>query len=109
MLLRSCSARSRKIPSRTTRRHTSNTRMLWITSCSLSNVRASPPHANHATDVYSDEKNEKSKQLIRSKVAEYLARAETLKDHLSQSQEKRAKKAIGVNGGSGGTGSGGKK
>ena len=47
--------------------------------------------------------------MIRSKVAEYLARAETLKDHLSQAQEKRAKKAIGVNGGSGGTGGGGKK
>ncbi|KZT08978.1 AAA-domain-containing protein [Laetiporus sulphureus 93-53] len=55
------------------------------------------------------EKNEKSKQLIRAKVQEYLARAETLKDHLSQAQEKRAKKAIGVNGMSGGTGAGGKK
>ncbi|CCM03715.1 uncharacterized protein FIBRA_05861 [Fibroporia radiculosa] len=55
------------------------------------------------------EKNEKSKQLIRSKVVEYLARAETLKDHLTQSQEKAAKKAIGVNGSSGGIGPGGKK
>lgn len=83
--------------------------MLWTTSCSPSNVRVPPPYADHATDGYPDERNEKSKQLIRSKVAEYLARAETLKDHLSQSQETRAKKAIGVNGWSGGTGPGGKK
>lgn len=55
------------------------------------------------------EKNEKSKLLIRSKVNEYLARAETLKDHLSQSQEKRTKKAIGANGMNGGTAGVGKR
>lgn len=55
------------------------------------------------------EKNEKSKLLIRSKVNEYLARAETLKDHLSQSQEKRARKALGANGMNGGAAGGGKK
>lgn len=54
------------------------------------------------------EKNEKSKLLIRSKVNEYLARAETLKDHLSQSQEKRARKALGANGMNGGAAGGGK-
>ena len=31
-----------------------------------------------------DEKNEKSKSFIRSKVNEYLARAETLKQHLGE-------------------------
>ena len=90
-------------------RHTSCILMPSTTSCSHSNVRPTSPHAYYATDQCLDERNEKSKQLIRSKVAEYLARAETLKDHLSQDQEKRAKKAIGVNGGSGGTGGGGKK
>ncbi|KAL6305600.1 AAA-domain-containing protein [Sparassis latifolia] len=55
------------------------------------------------------ERNDKSKQLIRTKISEYLARAETLKDHLSQSQEKRAKKAVGVGGTGGGGGAAGKK
>ncbi|KAH9949484.1 AAA-domain-containing protein [Amylocystis lapponica] len=55
------------------------------------------------------ERNEKSKVLIRTKVTEYLGRAEMLKNHLSQSEEKRAKKAIGVNGASGGTAGAGKK
>ena len=57
-----------------------------------------------------DEKNDKSKQLIRSKTSEYIARAETLKDHLQQAEDKRAKKAIGANGaGNGGTGGKGSK
>ncbi|CAA7267731.1 unnamed protein product [Cyclocybe aegerita] len=48
------------------------------------------------------EKNEKSKQLIRTKIEEYLARAETLKNHLMT--EKRGKSAVGVNGSDGATG-----
>ncbi|KAF7797766.1 hypothetical protein EIP86_008967 [Pleurotus ostreatoroseus] len=53
------------------------------------------------------EKNEKSKELIRSKVKEYMTRAETLKDHVIAGEEKRAKKAVGANGLANG-GSGGK-
>ncbi|PPQ98062.1 hypothetical protein CVT26_003288 [Gymnopilus dilepis] len=52
------------------------------------------------------EKNEKSKQLIKSKINEYLGRAETLKDHLMN--EKKGKSAIGVNGGGGAAGPTGK-
>ncbi|KAF8972522.1 AAA-domain-containing protein [Flammula alnicola] len=52
------------------------------------------------------EKNEKSKQLIKSKINEYLGRAETLKEHLMT--EKRGKSAIGVNGSGGATGPTGK-
>jgi vacuolar protein-sorting-associated protein 4 len=36
--------------------------------------------------------------LIRAKIAEYLGRAEQLKEHLSQTGEKRARRAIGANG-----------
>jgi vacuolar protein-sorting-associated protein 4 len=52
------------------------------------------------------EKNDKSKQLIKSKIREYLNRAETLKEHLVT--EKRGKSAVGVNGGGGATGPTGK-
>jgi vacuolar protein-sorting-associated protein 4 len=38
-----------------------------------------------------DEKNEKSKQMIKKKVAEYLERAEKLKDHLSKPTTKDGK------------------
>ncbi|KAH9964624.1 AAA-domain-containing protein [Russula dissimulans] len=56
------------------------------------------------------EKNERSKGLIRAKIAEYLGRAEQLKEHLSQTSEKRARRAIGANGmANGGTGGEGKK
>ena len=59
-------------------------------------------------EAVSDEKNEKTKLLIRAKIDEYLRRAETLKDHITQSEEKRARKAVGangmVNGGPGGKG-----
>ncbi len=60
-------------------------------------------------ETYTDpgEKNEKSKELIRSKVKEYMARAETLKDHVLAGEDKRAKKAVGANGFANG-GSGGK-
>ena len=51
-----------------------------------------------------DEKNEKSKQMIKKKVGEYLERAEKIKDHLSKTNEsKDGKKAASANGiGSGG-------
>ncbi|KAF9482350.1 AAA-domain-containing protein [Pholiota conissans] len=52
------------------------------------------------------EKNDKSKQLIKSKIIEYLGRAEMLKDHLMT--DKRGKSAIGVNGSGGATGPTGK-
>jgi len=47
--------------------------------------------------------------LIRTKINEYLARAETLKEHLTAAGEKRARSAVGVNGATGGPGGGGKK
>jgi vacuolar protein-sorting-associated protein 4 len=56
-----------------------------------------------------DEKNQKSKDLIKSKVEEYLKRAETLKDHLSSQGEKRGRSAIGANGAGGASGPSGKK
>ncbi|KIL62198.1 hypothetical protein M378DRAFT_187396 [Amanita muscaria Koide BX008] len=55
------------------------------------------------------EKNEKSKQLIRSKTEEYLNRAEKLKDHLTSHEEKRGRAAVGLNGTGGGIGGGGRK
>ena len=62
------------------------------------------PNADHA-----DEKNDKSKQLIRSKINEYLLRAETLKQHLAAG-EKSKKNAVGANGVvNGGSGAAGKK
>ena len=57
-----------------------------------------------------DEKNERSKILIKAKIGEYLGRAEQLKEHLSQIGEKRARRAIGANGmANGGPGGEGKK
>jgi hypothetical protein len=57
-----------------------------------------------------DEKNERSKTLIKAKIGEYLGRAEQLKEHLSQVGEKRARRAIGANGmANGGPGGEGKK
>ena len=50
----------------------------------------------------SDEKNDKSKELIKSKINEYLGRAEVLKEHLTT--ERRGRSVIGVNGGDGATG-----
>ena len=44
-----------------------------------------------------DEKNEKSKILIKSKVAEYLERAEMIKEFL-KNKEKSTKKAVSANG-----------
>ena len=57
-----------------------------------------------------DEKNDKLKQLIRSKIEEYIGRAEALKTHIQQTEDKQAKNAIGANGMSnGGTGGKGTK
>ena len=60
-------------------------------------------------DHRADEKNEGSRKLIKSKLSEYLARAETLKEHVRDKEEKRAKKAVGVNGMNGGSAGGGKR
>jgi len=48
------------------------------------------------------EKNDKSKELIKSKINEYLGRAEILKEHLST--ERRGRNVIGANGADGATG-----
>ncbi|KAG9047038.1 Vacuolar protein sorting-associated protein 4 [Tulasnella sp. UAMH 9824] len=54
------------------------------------------------------EKNEALKGLIRSKINEYLGRAEKLKEHLNAQEDKRARAAVGANGketgGAGGSG-----
>lgn len=57
------------------------------------------------------EKNQKSKEMIRGKVAEYMERAEKLKQHLNQNDASNRKKpaAMGSNGkAAGGSGKGGK-
>jgi vacuolar protein-sorting-associated protein 4 len=56
-------------------------------------------------DVDVDEKNEKAKVLVRTKIEEYLARAETLKKHL-QRDEKKSRKAISADGSVNGKASG---
>lgn len=53
-----------------------------------------------------DEKNPKLRDLIRSKVEEYLDRAEKLKDHIQSTEDKRQKEALGTNGKSAGGGGG---
>ena len=58
---------------------------------------------------YADEKNERSKKLIKAKFNEYLARAETLKEHIQSKEDNCAKKAVGVNGMNGGAAGGGKR
>ncbi|KAJ7020254.1 P-loop containing nucleoside triphosphate hydrolase protein [Mycena alexandri] len=47
------------------------------------------------------EKNEKSRSLIRAKINEYLARAETLKEHLVNGEKNKNVKAAVANGASG--------
>ena len=49
-----------------------------------------------------DEKNEKSKQMIKKKVGEYLERAEKLKDHLAKPAAKDSKTAAANGIGAGG-------
>ncbi|EJU00906.1 AAA-domain-containing protein [Dacryopinax primogenitus] len=52
------------------------------------------------------EKNDKLKELIKNKLKEYLDRAERLKEHLAQAQEKRQRSAMGADGKSTGGGGG---
>ncbi|KAF3908474.1 Spastin [Orbilia brochopaga] len=52
------------------------------------------------------EKNPKSKELIRQKAAEYMERAEKLKNHLADDSNKKKPKAIGANGKESGSGGG---
>ncbi|KAH9458577.1 hypothetical protein Pst134EB_010874 [Puccinia striiformis f. sp. tritici] len=58
--------------------------------------------------AYKYEKNPKLKDLIRSKMEEYLERAEKLKTHVSTPDDKRGRQAVGANGksanGEGGSG-----
>lgn len=54
-----------------------------------------------------DEKNPKLRDLIRTKVEEYLDRAEKLKDHIQSTEDKRQKQAVGTNGKATGGGGGG--
>jgi hypothetical protein len=84
-------------------------RFLFPSSVFFPCPRPSPP----------DEKNDKLKDLIRKKFTEYLDRAEKLKEHLSKSDEKRARVGVGADGSGksdaggggagGGAGKGGKK
>lgn len=46
----------------------------------------------------SDEKNERTKALIRTKFEEYIQRAEMLKTHLQAPDNKTTKRAVGANG-----------
>jgi len=56
------------------------------------------PGSHHPPDrCHTDEKNEKSKILIRCKIEEYLSRTETLKKHL-QAQEEQKSRSISANG-----------
>lgn len=57
-----------------------------------------PQHAH--TNLQLGEKNQKSKEVIRGKVAEYMERAEKLKTHLDQNDATNRKKpsAVGANG-----------
>ena len=64
----------------------------------------SHPHIIHIL-TFADEKNEKSKQMIKKKVGEYLERAEKLKDHLSKPTTKDGKPASAA---ANGVGAGGK-
>ena len=74
----------------------------------MGNILPSPPNSRCNAD-HPDEKNDKSKQLIRSKINEYLTRAETLKQHLTTG-DKSKKSAVGANGVvNGGSGAAGKK
>jgi vacuolar protein-sorting-associated protein 4 len=56
--------------------------------------------------MQTDEKNPKLRDLIRSKVEEYLDRAEKLKNHIASTDEKRTKQAVGTNGKPSGGGGG---
>lgn len=55
------------------------------------------------------EKNDRMKQMLRNKVAEYLDRAESLKAHLNSQKEDKGRSAIGANGSEKGVGANGTK
>lgn len=60
--------------------------------------------------AYKWEKNPRLKDLIRSKMDEYLDRAEKLKEHMASLDDKRAKAAVSADGkGAAGDGGSGKK
>lgn len=72
----------------------------------LSVTRFSADCAFQSSGGATDEKNESLKSLIRKKVAEYLDRAEKLKESLSVNEEKRSRSAVGANGKISGSGGG---
>lgn len=57
--------------------------------------------------AFTDEKNDKLKELIRKKFTEYLDRAEKLKEHIAKSEEKRSKAKVSATGASAGSTAGG--
>ena len=63
----------------------------------------------HVLTLTTDEKNEKSKVLIRAKIEEYLTRAETLKKHIQAQEENRSRKVVSANGSSSTVGGKGKE
>lgn len=72
------------------------------------------PYLPSISKTRTDEKNPKLRDLIRSKVEEYLDRAEKLKEHIISTEEKKGgKQAVGANGkavaGGGGGGGGATK
>lgn len=70
------------------------------------------PTNYHSREFFEGEKNPKSKEMIRAKAAEYMERAEKLKNHLADGDKGNRKKpsAVGANGKvSGGGGKGGKQ
>jgi len=84
---------------------TRSTTSTWPTSVRGAYNRPAPP----SDPPYSptDEKNPKLRDLIRTKVEEYLDRAEKLKDHIQSTEDKRQKQAVGTNGKATGGGGGG--
>jgi vacuolar protein-sorting-associated protein 4 len=46
----------------------------------------------------SGEKSPQSKEMIRAKAGEYMARAEKLKQHLAEGDKKKKPSAVGANG-----------
>lgn len=106
-----CNVQSRRMWTRITRMHTKTIRILSITSCLPSNVCSiSFGGTLKWLTCHADEKNESLRTLIKKKIEEYLLRAEQLKKHLSNSEEKRSRRAVGANGAStGGTGGSGKR
>lgn len=81
-----------------------STTSIWPTSVSL--LHAAALYEPLTLPRRTDEKNPKLRDLIRSKVEEYLDRAEKLKNHIASTDEKRQKQAVGTNGKATGGGGG---